>query len=58
MRTIQDVKIGEKVKHHEKGNGMVSDKTKRTITIVFERSTSKLTYNCNDAYFYVSVSDF
>jgi len=54
MRTIQDIKVGEKVNHHIKGEGMVSIKTKRTITIVFERSTSKNTYKCNDAYFYVS----
>jgi len=54
MRTIQDVKIGEKVHHHEKGDGMVSAKTKRTITIVFERVVTKVTYRYNDDYFYVS----
>ena len=54
MRTIQDVKVGEKVNHHFKGEGVVSEKTKRTITIVFNRSTSKNTYRCNDAYFYVT----
>ena len=54
MRTIQDVKVGETVNHHLRGKGVVSIKTKRTITIVFENSTCKNTYNCNDAYFYVS----
>lgn len=54
MRTIQEVKIGEKVTHHLKGDGMVSGKTKRTITITFEKSTSKNTYRYNDAYFYVA----
>jgi len=54
MKTIQDVTIGETVEHHIKGKGVVSAKTQKTLTIVFERSTSKLTYNCKDAYFYVS----
>ena len=55
MRTIQEVKIGEKVKHHIKGDGMVTNKTKRTITITFENgNTCKNTYRYNDAYFYVS----
>jgi len=54
MRTIQDVKVGETFNHHEKGEGVVSIKTKRTITIVYEHSTCKNTYNCNDAYFYPS----
>lgn len=54
MRTIQDVKVGERVQHPEKGEGVVSIKTKRTITIVYEKSTCKNSYNCNDAYFYVS----
>ena len=53
--TIQDVKIGRKFKHHSYGDGMVTAKTKRTITATFENgNTSKITYNCNDAYFYTS----
>ena len=54
MRTIEDVKVGEFVEHHEKGKGMVSGKTQRTVTITFEKSTSKNTYRYKDAYFYVS----
>lgn len=54
MRTIQDVKIGERFNHHEKGEGIVTGKTKRTITVTYPQSTCKNTYNCNDAYFYPS----
>lgn len=54
MRTIQDVKEGETVNHPKKGVGMVSKKTKRTITIQFNDGSCKNTYNCNDAYFYPS----
>jgi hypothetical protein len=53
MRTIQDVKIGEPIEHRTKGKGMVTAKTKRTITVTFESgNTSKLTYAHSDAYFY------
>lgn len=54
MRTIQDVKVGETFEHYEKGVGTVVRKTKRTITIQYEKSSCKNTYNCNDAYFYPS----
>tara|TARA_R110000737_G_scaffold243732_1_gene254781 strand:+ start:344 stop:517 length:174 start_codon:yes stop_codon:yes gene_type:complete len=55
MRTIQDVKIGERFLHSdEKGEGVVIGKTKRTITVKYEKSTCKNTYKHNDAYFYPS----
>ena len=54
MRTIKEVKIGEKVTHPEKGEGIISGKTKRTVTITYEKITCKNSYNCNDAYFYPS----
>ncbi|QQO97080.1 hypothetical protein Nekkels1_75 [Cellulophaga phage Nekkels_1] len=54
MRTIQDIKLGEKFNHGEKGDGVVIDKTRRTITIKYERSTCKCTYKYNDAYFHIS----
>jgi hypothetical protein len=55
-QTIQDVKIGETYNHPYKGEGLVIGKTKRTITVKFDKSTTKLTYNHNDAYF--CISDF
>jgi len=55
MRTIQDVKIGEKVESGRNGKGMVTNKTKRTITVTFENgNTVKNTYMHNDDYFYGS----
>ena len=55
MRTIADVVIGEKFHHPKHGGGMVSGKTKRTITITFENGlVSKNTYRYADAYFYIT----
>jgi hypothetical protein len=55
MKTIQDVKIGEKVENGRNGKGMVTNKTKRTITLTFENgNTVKNTYRHNDDYFYGS----
>jgi hypothetical protein len=52
--TIQYIVVGRKIDHPTKGVGEVIKVTKRTITVKFKRSTSKLTYNCNDAYFYAT----
>jgi hypothetical protein len=53
--TIQDVKIGRKVNSRRNGDGMVTSKTKRTITVTFENgNTVKNTYRNNDDYFYGS----
>ena len=55
MKTIQDVKIGDPVNSYINGKGMVTIKTKRTITVTFENgNTVKNTYKYNDAYFYGS----
>lgn len=55
MRTIQDVKIGEKVESGRNGTGMITGKTSRTITVTFENGNStKNTYRHKDDYFYGS----
>lgn len=52
-KTIQDVKIGEAVSSGRNGKGMVTNKTKRTVTVTFENgNTVKNTYRYNDDYFY------
>lgn len=55
MRTIQEVKIGEEVNSVRNGKGMVTNKTKRTITVTFDKGNIvKKTYRNNDDYFYGS----
>lgn len=55
MRTIQDVNIGETVNSGRNGEGMVTNKTKRTVTVTFKNgNTVKNTYRHNDDYFYGS----
>jgi hypothetical protein len=55
MRTIQDVKIGEEVNSGRNGKGMVTNKTKRTVTVTFGNgNTVKNIYRHNDDYFYCS----
>lgn len=55
MRTIQEVKIGEAVNSGRNEKGMVTNKTKRTITVTFENGNIvKNTYRHNDDYFYGS----
>lgn len=55
MERIQDVKIGQVIISPKNGKGIITAKTKRTITVVFENgNTSKVTYKHNDAYFYAS----
>jgi hypothetical protein len=54
-RTIEDVKIGEPIESPKNGKGMVTSRTKRTITVTFENgNTVKITYHHSDAYFYQS----
>ena len=54
-KTIQEVKVGDEVNSPKNGKGIVSMKTKRTITVTFENgNTTKNTYKFNDAYFYES----
>ena len=55
MEKIQDVKIGQKIISPKNGKGIITSKTKRTITVLFENGNiSKVTYKYNDAYFYAS----
>jgi hypothetical protein len=55
METIQDVNIGREVSSSKNGKGMVTAKTKRTITVTFQNGTIvKNTYKNADAYFYHS----
>ena len=55
MRTIQDVKIGDQIQSHRNGKGMITAKTKRTVTVTFENGNKvKNTYRNNDDYFYGS----
>jgi hypothetical protein len=55
MQTIQDVKIGQEVNSGRNGKGMVTAKTKRTVTVTFQNgNTVKNTYKTADAYFYGS----
>jgi hypothetical protein len=52
-KTIAEVKIGDKVENGRNGKGMVTDKTKRTITVTFENGNKvKNTYRYADAYFW------
>ena len=55
MQTIQDIKIGQEVNSDRNGKGIVTAKTKRTITITFQNGNIvKNTYKYSDAYFYGS----
>lgn len=52
-KTIQDVQIGDTVENHRNGEGIVSNKTKRTIEVTFKNGNKvKNTYRHNDDYFY------
>lgn len=51
---ISEVEVGMEVEHPSKGKGMVSRVTAKTITIVFTRSTVKVTYKTKDADFLIS----
>jgi len=50
-KTIQDVKVGDPIISKTGRKGKVISRTKRTITIKFEFSTCKLSYNKNNAEF-------
>ena len=52
-KTIQEVKIGDKVENNRNGKGMITAKTKRTIEVTFENGNKvKNTYRHNDDYFW------
>jgi hypothetical protein len=53
--TIQDVEVGKRINSARNGNGMITAKTKKTITVIFENGkTVKNSYKNNDDYFYGS----
>ena len=52
METIKDVKVGREVNSPRNGKGMITAKTKRTITVTFQNgNTVKNTYRTADASF-------
>jgi len=53
MKTIQEIQIGHTFESPKNGKGMITGKTRRTLTATFENgNTVKLTYRHNDSYFY------
>lgn len=53
--SIQDVKVGQEIENRKNGKGIITAKTKRTITATFHNgNTVKVSYRYNDAYFYPS----
>lgn len=53
MRTIAEVKVGEKIVSPRHGEGMVTAVTKRTVKVTFTNGCSvKNTYKTADAYFW------
>ena len=55
FQEIQDVKIGEEVISNKNGKGMITGKTKRTVTVTFQNgNVVKNTYRYSDTYFYGS----
>lgn len=54
-KTIADVRIGEMIDSGRNGIGMVTDATKRTVTVTFQNGNKvKNTYKHADDYFYGS----
>lgn len=55
MKRINEITIGEKVKSPRNGDGVVSNKTVRTVTVTFfNGNIVKNTYRSSDAPFYSS----
>ena len=52
-QTIVDIKIGDEVHSPRNGKGMITGKTKRTVTATFMNGNiCKNTYKNHDDYFY------
>lgn len=52
-KTIQDVKIGDTVFNYRNGEGMITNKTMRTIEVTFKNGNKvKNTYRHKDDYYY------
>lgn len=55
MKKISEIQVGYNFLSPKHGEGMITKKTKRTLTAVFKNGlTSKVTYRYADAYFYGS----
>lgn len=55
MKTIKEIQIGHTFESPRNGKGMITAKTKRTLTATFENGNIvKNTYRYSDAYFYGS----
>lgn len=55
MQKISDIQVGHSFLSPKNGKGMITKKTKRTLTATFENgNTVKNTYRYQDAYFYGS----
>lgn len=55
MKTIAEVRVGQEINSSKNGKGMITAKTKRTLTATFQNgNTVKNTYKHFDAYFYES----
>ncbi len=54
-KTIEDVRVGEEVNSPRNGKGMITKKTKKTVTVTFSNGNIvKNTYRYKDDYFYSS----
>jgi len=54
-KTIKEIEIGHPVESKKNGKGMVTGKTQRTVTVLFENGTEvKNTYKHADAPFWQS----
>lgn len=51
---LSDLKENEKIVHPYKGTGIIKKITARTITIKYEKMTSKRTFTKNNAEFNIS----
>jgi|JI10StandDraft_1071094.scaffolds.fasta_scaffold3145157_1 hypothetical protein len=55
MKTIEDIQVGHTFNSGRNGEGMITAKSKRTLTAVFKNGNKvKITYKTADAYFYGS----
>lgn len=55
MKTINEIEVGFRFRNERNGEGMITYKTKRTLTATFANGNKvKNTYTSSDAYFYGS----
>lgn len=51
MKKIHEIEIGFRFEHPTKGEGTIIGKTKKSLTAKFQKSTTKVVYNSNEAFF-------